>query len=138
METTELIKELLNKTKLAVISTVGNPAPESAVLEFGNSEELELVFDTFISSRKYKNLQDNNNVSFVIGWDNNITVQYEGVAEEIVGEEAKKNKQIYWEKNPEAKRWAKTEGITYFRVKPKWIRYSDLNKDPWAVQELTF
>ena len=74
-------------------------------------DDLELIFDTFTSSRKYKNLQKNNNVSFVIGWDDNITVQYEGIAQEVKGEEAEKYKQIYWEKNPEAKRWASKEGI---------------------------
>ncbi len=130
------ILDFIKKQKLAVISTVVGGKPESAVLEFGETDKLELIFDTFTSSRKYKNLQTNKNVSFVIGWDENITVQYEGMAEELIGEEAKKYKQEYWTKNPKAKRWETKEGITYFRVIPTWIRYSDLNKDPWDIFEI--
>lgn len=83
-------------------------------------------------------MQQNNNVSFVIGWDENITVQYEGIAKEVKGEEAIKYKQIYWNKNPEAKRWETKEGMTYFKTIPKWVRYSNLDKDPWEVFEITF
>lgn len=133
----QTILDFIKRHNLAVISTVGaNSRPESAVLEFGETEDLELIFDTFISSRKYKNLQTNKNVSFVIGWDEAITVQYEGTAEEVKGEEAEKYKQIYWAKNPKAERWETREGITYFKVTPQWIRYSDLNNDPWDVFEI--
>lgn len=137
MTTKELISNLLQNTKLAVISTIGDPAPQSAVIEFGSTEELEIIFDTYTTSRKYQNLQKNPNVTFVIGWDENITVQYEGVAKELTGEEKKTYQKIYWQKNPEAQRWESREGITYFKATPRWIRYSDLNQDPWDVQEIT-
>lgn len=136
MDKKQIILDFIKKRKLAVISAVGDNKPESAVLEFGETDDLEIVFDTFTSSRKYKNFQTNKNTSFVIGWDEDITVQYEGEAEEIRGEEAKKYKQAYWNKNPKAQRWGMREGITYFKVTPKWIRYSDLNKDPWYVFEI--
>lgn len=135
-------KDILNfvrKHKLAVLSTVTpDNKSQSAVLEFGETDDLELIFDMFKSSRKYKNLLKNKNVSVVIGWDNNITVQYEGIAEEVMGEKSEKYKKMYWNKNPEAKRWEKKEGITYFKVIPKWIRYSDLNKNPWYIVEIKF
>ena len=139
METRELILNFIKGEKLAVISTVGHDSkPESAVLEFGESNDLELIFDTFKTSRKYKNLQHNKNVSFVIGWDDNITVQYEGVAQELTGEDLKTYQQLYWSKNPKAQRWESREGITYFKVIPKWIRYSDLNHNPWLIKEVSF
>ncbi len=132
-----IILDFIKKQKLAVISTVGvDSKPESAVLEFGETDDLELVFDTFTASQKYVNLQTNQNVSFVIGWDENITVQYEGVASELRGEEEMKYKQVYWVKNPRAKRWATRPGIAYFKVTPNKIRYSDLNKDPWEIFEI--
>lgn len=137
MNKQQIILNFIKKQKLAVISTVGNNKPESAVLEFGETDELELIFDTFVTSRKYKNLQINKNISFVIGWDENITVQYEGLAEKIKGEAGEKYKEAYWAKNPEAQRWASNKDITYFKVTPKWIRYSDLNKNPWDVFEIT-
>lgn len=132
----KIIFDFIKKQKLAVISTIGDFKPESAVLEFGETEDLELIFDTLTSSRKYKNLKVNKDVSFVIGWDENITVQYEGEAEEIKGEKAKKYKQTYWIKNPKAQRWEANKEITYFKVTPKWVRYSDLNKNPWDVFEI--
>ncbi|KKR93313.1 MAG: hypothetical protein UU41_C0020G0003 [Candidatus Roizmanbacteria bacterium GW2011_GWA1_41_13] len=137
MDRKQVILDFIKKQKLAVISTVGiDNKPESAVLEFGETEELELIFDTLTSSRKYKNLQTNKNVSFVVGWDENITVQYEGIAEEVKEKMQKRYQQAYWNKNPKAQRWESTEGITYFKVAPKWIRYSDLNKNPWDVFEI--
>lgn len=138
MDNKKIILNFLKNQPLAVISTVDGNKPESAVLEFGQNDNLELIFDTFTSSRKYKNLQNNKQVSFVIGWDENITVQYEGLAEELTGKDIKLYQELYWEKNKDAKRWEKREGITYFKVVPTWIRYSNLNKDPWDVFEITF
>lgn len=133
------ILDFIRKHKLAVLSTVTpDNKSQSAVLEFGETDDLKLIFDMFTSSRKYKNLQKNKNVSVVIGWDDNITVQYEGLAEELQGEKAKKYKEAYWKKNPQAKRWEKREGITYVKVTPKWIRYSDLNYHPWRIFEFSF
>lgn len=134
----KIILDFIKKHTLAVISTVGaDHKPESAVLEFGETDELELIFDTFKSSRKYKKLQTNTYVAFVIGWDDDITVQYEGIAGEVVGEQASKYKKAYWAKNPKAERWESREGITYFKVTPTWIRYSDLTVDPWNIIEIT-
>lgn len=133
------ILKFIRKHKLAVLSTVTpDNKSQSAVLEFGETDDLELIFDMFKSSRKYKNLKKNKNVSVVIGWDDNITVQYEGLAEELEGDAAKKYKEAYWRKNPRAKRWENRKGITYVKVKPQWIRYSDLNYHPWKIFEFSF
>lgn len=139
MDKRKFILNFIKKNKLAVLSTVNvKNTSQSAVLEFGETDDLEIIFDTFSSARKYSNIKQNNNVSLVIGWDENITVQYEGLAKELTGDESMKYKEIYWKKNPEAKRWANKEGIVYFKVKPKWIRYSNLNKHPWEILEITF
>jgi general stress protein 26 len=139
MEKRQLVLDFIKKHLIAVISTVDQERkkPESAVLEFGENENFEIIFDTLKTSRKYNNLRTNKNVSFVIGWDENITIQYEGFAEEIHGEVANSYKKAYWTKNPQAKRWATNPDIRYFRVTPTWIRYSDLNQDPWNVFEIT-
>ena len=139
MDKKKLILDFIKENNLAVLSTVSQEnTSESAVLEFGETDNFEIIFDCFSSAKKYKNLKQNRNVSLVIGWDENITVQYEGLAEEVDGEEKKKYQKIYWNKNPKAERWASKEGMTYFKVKPIWIRYSNLNKSPWEVFEITF
>lgn len=133
------VLDFIKKQKLAVLSTVNKDnKPESAVLEFGETDNFEIIVDMYNTSRKYKNMQTNPIVSLVIGWDENITVQYEGVASELFDEEKLKYQLIYWAKNPKAKRWAKREGIVYFKITPKWIRYSDLNSHPWKISEFNF
>lgn len=137
MNNKQIILGFIKRQKLAVISTVGvDNKPESAVLEFSETDELELVFDTFTTSRKYKNLLSNKNVSFVIGWDEDITVQYEGEVHQLSSDELEKYQKICLAKNPAFAKWMQTEGIKFFKVIPKWIRYSDLNKEPWEVFEI--
>lgn len=136
MDKKQAILDFIKRHDLGVIATTDLDEPEAAVVEYGETESLELVFDAFISSRKYQNLLKNTKIAFVIGWDENITVQYEGEAYELKGEELNKYKEIYFKKNPRAKKWEGREGITYFKIIPKWIRYSDLNKDPWEIFEM--
>ena len=132
--------DFIRKYKIAVIATVNQDGkPEAAVLEFGETENLELIFDTFSESRKCKNIQNNRNIAFVIGWDEDITVQYEGEAFELTHtNELEKYKQAFFKKNPEAKRWERRKGIVYFKVIPKWIRYSDLRVHLWKIFEVEF
>ncbi|MFA5954480.1 MAG: pyridoxamine 5'-phosphate oxidase family protein [Patescibacteria group bacterium] len=130
------ILEFIKAHHIAVVATTDTEKPEAAVVEYGETDELELIIDTFISSRKSKNILHNPNVALVIGWDNNITLQYEGEATELKGSELEKSKEIYFKKNPRAKEWDGREGIVYFKIIPKWIRYSDLNKHPWEVFEI--
>ena len=47
--------------------------------------ELEIIFDTVKSSRKFQNLISNSGCSFVFGWAGEITVQYEGQANQPDG-----------------------------------------------------
>ena len=135
----KLISEFIEKNKLATLSTVtADGKPEAAAIEFGGKNNFELIFDTIDTYRKYKNLQSNKNVAFVIGWDDDVTVQYEGIAQELSGDELEEYKKKYFEKNPKAKKWENVKGIRYFKVIPKWIRYSDLKKNPWEIHELRF
>lgn len=139
MDQKQKILDFLKRNKLMVVSTLSNKnIPQSAVVEFGETDNLEIIFDTFNTARKYRNLKHSKAISFVIGWDENITVQYDGEATELEGEELEKCKQLYFKKNPDAQRWESREGMSYFKASPKWVRYSDLNKDPWEVFEIEF
>lgn len=138
MDKKQALLTFIKKHKIAVMSTIGQNKPQSAVMEFGETENLELIFDTFINSRKYKNLQQNKYVSFVIGWDEDITIQYEGEAEQIKPNELEKYQKEFFSKNPDAEKWKSVPEIVFFKVTPKWIRYSNLNKHPWEIFEVTF
>ena len=140
IEEKKIIYDFIHKCKIAVVSTIDeNNTPESAVVEFAETEDLEIIFDTLHPSyRKYKNLKNNPAVSFVIGWDEGKTVQYEGLAQEILGAEKENAKLIYFKKNPEAEKWDKNPEIKYFKVTPNWARYSDYSQKPYKIIVLNF
>ena len=136
----DLIYQFIAEQKLGVVSTVnaGNK-PEAAVVGIAVSEELEIVFDTVKSSRKYQNILHNANVALVIGWDEEITVQYEGIAEVLGGDsEADRLREIYYRTYPDGRERAATwPGLIHIKVIPKWIRYSNFN-EPLLIEEMNF
>lgn len=107
---------------LAVVSDLSpEGTPQSAVVGIAVTPDLELVFDTVASSRKYRNLKARPECSVVL-WKGEVTMQYEGIAEETAADHYK---EAYFKKMPDGRDRLSWPGITYFVVRPKWIRYSD-------------
>ena len=122
-----------------VLSSINtNGLPQSAVVGFGVTNDLKLVFGTSAESRKAKNIAGNKNVSVVIGWDNQGTVQYEGTARQLKGEEVNNYTEIYYSKNESARAYKDDPNERYFLIEPAWIRYTDVSKNPWAISEFKF
>ncbi len=136
------ITEVLNFIKgnnLAVVSTVNySGKPQSAVVEFGELDDFTIIIDTLKTSRKYSNLTTNKQVSIVIGWDNDVTVQIDAIAKELSGDELNSAKAAYFAKNERAKKWENMPDIAYFAFKPYWLRYSDVGHKPWLIEEFSF
>ena len=136
----EELANFLSSHALMVISTHGAEYPESAVVEYAN-EHCTLVFDTDNTSRKYKNILENPNVSVVVGWDNDVeeeTVQYHGKCTLLNGEELARYKKVYFAKNPGAQKWENEPNTVYFKVEPSWARHTDLKVFPWKISEFQF
>lgn len=135
-------KELFHfmaKHDLAVLASVSpSSGPQAALMGIAVTAELEVVFDTLKTSRKYQNLTLNPRVALVIGWENETTVQYEGQAEELHGPELQLYKEVYFRKWPEGRERENWPNICYFRVRPTWIRYSDFNKNTYRIIETPF
>ena len=94
--TTKFLYDFILRHKLAVIATVSdNNKSESALMGITVTKDLKIIFDTSSKSRKYLNLMSNPSISLVIGWDNEQTLQYEGIAKFPKNEELKKLKEIY-------------------------------------------
>lgn len=135
------ILDYMKKVELMVISTINKEGkPESALVGFSETRDLEIIFGTPNKTRKYTNLKSHKNVSLVIGWelDEKITIQYEGSAQEVTGKEAEKCRKLHIAKNPKREKWVHEEGEAMFKIKPKWIRYSDLSKYPREMFEVNF
>jgi general stress protein 26 len=129
-------KEFVRGQRLAVLSTVtASNEPESALMGVAVTEDLEIVFDTKRTTRKYPNLCGNRRVSLVIGCSSETTVQYEGVAEELSGQELEKYLPIYFEAFPDGPERQNWPGMTYFVVRPKWMRYCDYGQRPPVIRE---
>ena len=126
--------------KLGVLGTIGpDGAPQSALMGIAVTRQLEIVFDTVKSSRKYPNLVARPACSFVIGgWNGpEQTVQYEGIAEELRSPELERYQQIYFAAWPDGPARMKWTGIVYFVVRPRWIRYSDFDQSPPIIREFS-
>lgn len=125
--------------RLAVLaSSATSGQPEAALVGIAVSPHLELVFDTIKSSRKYPILKNNPKVAFVIGCTTEVTVQYEGVAEELDGDESGEYLQLYYSAFPDGRLRRSWPGIVYFVVRPNWIRYCDYNPGGRGIEEIKF
>lgn len=129
----------MDSHKLCVISTIHTDGgPEAAVIGFGQTEKLEVIFGTNNTSRKYQNLTQNNHVAIVIGWENGETMQYEGVARELREDEIRIVEEHYLKKSPESTKHRDNPQNRYFIVTPTWIRLTDLKMNPWKITEHRF
>jgi general stress protein 26 len=127
----------LRRHRLAVQASVSPDArPQAAVVGIAITDGLELFFDTLADTRKMANLHQNPHVAFVIGWDEEQTVQYEGVVDLPSGAELDALKAIYFTVFPDGPERQSWPGITYVRVRPRWIRYSDFRAAPPLIHEV--
>ncbi|WP_246762926.1 pyridoxamine 5'-phosphate oxidase family protein [Rhizobium sp. NZLR1] len=136
--TKRMILEFLRKHTLAVIATCHrNGTPEAATVDFSVRDNLEIVFDTFKDTRKFNNLAERPGVAFVVGWNDNITVQYEGEATSVRAADIEQYQEAHLNSVP-AEREFIERGAVMFKATPRWIRYSDFNKEPPELIEIQF
>ena len=128
----------ISKQKLGVLGTLSSGGPQAALVGIAVTPELEIIFDTVNTSRKFHNLMLNPRCSFVVGWEAEITVQYEGQAGQSEGVALARYQQTYFAQWPECRSHLSWPGITYFVVQPNWIRYSDFDQNPPSIEEFTF
>ena len=107
-----------------VSSLAPDGAPQSAVVGIATSEAGEIVFDTLGTSRKARNLRRDPRVSLVV-WENERTVQLEGLADEPTGAERDRLREVYFTAYPDGRERLAWPGLTHFRMVPTWARFSD-------------
>jgi hypothetical protein len=140
MTRSELL-HFMRAQRLAVQSShAAETGPQAAVVGIAVTDALEIVFDTLATTRKARNLRASPRAAFVLGgWTagDERTVQFEGVADEPSGAELEQLKQSYFAAWPDGPTRASWPGITYFRVRPTWIRFSDFNSAPPQIIEFS-
>ncbi len=132
----QLLLTFLSEHPTAVIATAdkkGNPA--AAVILFAEVDNLTLLFGTH-PTKKYENLVENPKVALAMTKDLR-AVQYHGYAEPLGGEEVNQAKALFAKKHPSMTDQL-VEGSIFFRITPTWLRYIDMNVQPWEQWELRF
>jgi pyridoxine/pyridoxamine 5'-phosphate oxidase len=133
--TLEQIFNIARSKRYLIVSTVNESgAPEAALMGFALTQANEVVFDTLSTSRKAVNLARNPAAALVIGWDENISLQIEGVARRPVGDDFENAKAAYFRDWPDGRARETWPNIAYVVVQPKWIRYSNYSGAP-VVEE---
>ena len=135
----KLVHDFIAKHSIGVLATTtAEGKPEAAVITIIVTDGLEIIFETFTNYRKYQNLKKNSSIALIVGWDEKITVQYEGIAEELYGDALQKYKGEYFLTHLKLKKWDDLPEMVWFKISPKWARYLDNNTDPRTVYEITF
>jgi uncharacterized pyridoxamine 5'-phosphate oxidase family protein len=138
MDLAEVLR-FLEGEKFGVLATATEDGrPEAALMGFAVTPELEIIFDTVKSFRKYPNLKKNPRVAWVIGCTSEISVQLEGNAVELEGTELEKYKGIYAKKYPDSTGRDKWADLTYFVTRPTWMRYGDYTPGKRRIEEKEF
>jgi PPOX class probable F420-dependent enzyme len=129
MTRSQLIR-FLQRQRLGVVSSLGpDGAPQSAVVGIATSELGEIVFDTVGTSRKARNLRRDPRASLVV-WENERTVQLDGVADEPTDSELDRLRAVYFAVYPDGRERLAWPGLTHFRLVPAWARFSDFEASP--------
>lgn len=123
--------------KLAVVATsASDGSPQSALVGIGVSPRLEIVFDTVSSSRKHGNLVRNPRVAVTFSGPGEKTLQYEGIAfpVSLEGAEDRGYREVYYEAWPDGRERLSWPNLVYWRVAPRWLRFSDFDRGPLIVE----
>jgi pyridoxine/pyridoxamine 5'-phosphate oxidase len=116
---------------VATADTGGNP--EAALVGMAATQAGEVIFDSPVTARKMANLAANPRVALVIGWDDDVSVQVEGVADVLGGTDRERYGQLYTERFPGSR--ALHDQFAIVRVIPRWLRYYDARPDSFRVSE---
>lgn len=137
---TELLEFMRTQRFAVEASCAADGAAQAALVGVAVTDAFEIVFDTLDTTRKARNLRASPRAAFVLGgWiaGDERTVQFEGIADEPTGAELERVKHVYfavWTDGPSRASWP---GLTYFRVRPTWIRFTNFNCTPPQVIEFT-
>ncbi len=74
----------------------------------------------------------------MIGWEDEVTVQCEGLADILAGAEREHGLRAYLDQYPGGRQRAADPDIAHVRIRPSWLRYSDYRPDTFEVEETYF
>jgi general stress protein 26 len=127
----------MRQARYAVIATIGaDGRPQAALMGIATTNDLEIVFDTLTTSRKHANLTRDNRIAVTFSGPDEQTLQVEGIAVpvSVAGSADYEFREAYYAVWPAGRERTSTPELTYWRVKPRWARYSDYARGPLVVE----
>ena len=109
METKDLLRQIMETQRFAVLATLNNQQPYSNLLAFAVSRDLrQIIFATERGTQKYRNIISNDKVALLIDNRSNnqsdfteaVAITALGVASELRGDRSKKLVQSYLDRHP--------------------------------------
>lgn len=111
-----------------------NGVPEVATVEYLLDGD-DLLVNTFVYYRKYRNLIENQKVACVITTEHDRTLQLDAVAKELSDPEAARAKQKLLAFDPSFKDFFSDESTRFFVITPTWMRLRDYTQNPLKITE---
>lgn len=123
--------------RYAVVATIGaDGGPQSSLVSIASTDALEIVFDTLSSSRKHANLQRDHRIAATFSGPDEQTLQIEGIALPVAstGSADYAYREAYYDIWPDGRDRALLPDVVYWRIAPRWARYSDYFRGPLLAE----
>jgi general stress protein 26 len=121
--------EFVRAAGMGVVATASpSGKPEAALVEIAVSDRGELIFDTPAGARKLANIERNDRVAVVIGWNDGVSVQVEGTARIVTDDERRRYERLYASQFPGSR--VAHPSLEVAVVTPDWVRRYDATRDP--------
>lgn len=137
----ELLRLTRKRFYAALATASPDGQPQSAPMRYCVTDDFEIVMGTLSVSRKFANLGRNSKVAVLI-WDSELSIQIEGTFDQPAGPVQDRLRDLFTREFPENARIRATRGPrlghVYFRIVPRWARYSDFTDVPGHVLTLDF
>jgi uncharacterized pyridoxamine 5'-phosphate oxidase family protein len=135
MNKKSVIYNFLKQNKYMALATSSKQGkPEVATVEYVIDGD-DLLINTYVYYRKYKNISNNPNVACVVTTNHDMTLQFDGNIKQLEGEEATYAKQKMLEVEPDFADYFSDEDTRFFRITLTWMRLRDYTKESMEETE---
>lgn len=135
MDDKSILYDYLHKDKYMALATASvDGKPEVATVEY-LVDGTDLLMNTFAPYRKYPNMVQNGRVAGVITHEHDWTLQFDGVATELHGDDALRAKEKLVAFDPGFLKFFDETKTRFFRIKPTWMRLRDYTEQPIRIVE---
>ncbi len=122
--------------RVAVVATAGaDGAPQCALVGVAITDDLEIIFDTTADTRKHRNLVNDPRIAVTFTGPGEKTLQYEGwgIPVSPSNDADAPYREAYYSTWPDGRERAQWASIAYWRITPRWARFSDYTRGPLIV-----